>query len=126
MKGNGGEFMAKFAVFVFADDETKEGLGRVVNAMEAVKELSEANHDVKLFFDGYGTVWPAKLASKDHLAHGLYESVKGNIDGACSFCATAFVAKNGIQKCELKLIDEYDQHISIAKLVSDGYQIINF
>lgn len=118
--------MTKFAVFVFSDNETKEGLGRVVNAMEAVKELSEANHDVKLFFDGYGTAWPAKLASKDHLAHGLYNTVIKNIDGACLFCATAFGAKDGIQKCGLKLVDEYDQHISIANLVTDGYQIINF
>jgi hypothetical protein len=118
--------MTKFAVFVFADNETKEGLGRVVNAMEAVKELSEANHDVKLFFDGHGTAWPAKLASKDHLAHNLYESVRKNIDGVCLFCAIAFGTKNGVQKCGLKLVDEYDQHISIANLVSDGYQIINF
>jgi hypothetical protein len=118
--------MKKFAVFVFADNETKEGLGRVVNAMEVVKELAEANHDVKLFFDGYGTAWPAKLANKDHLAHGLYESVRRNIDGACLFCATAFDTKVGVQKCGLKLVDEYDQHISIANLVSDDYQIINF
>lgn len=118
--------MKKFAVFVFADNETKEGLGRVVNAMETVKELSETNHDVKLFFDGYGTAWPAKLSNKDHLAHDLYESVQKNIDGACSFCAAAFDAKSDIQKCGLKLVDEYEQHISIANLVSDGYQIINF
>lgn len=118
--------MAKFAIFVFSDCETKDGLGRVVNAMESVKELSEAGNDVKLFFDGYGTAWPEKLASKDHLAHNLYESVRNNISGACLFCATAFNAKDGIQKCNLNLVDEYEQHISIADLVSDGYHIINF
>ena len=53
-------------------------------------------------------------------------SVRKNIDGACLFCATAVGAKDGVQKCGLKLIDEYEQHVSIANLVSDGYQIINF
>lgn len=118
--------MTKYAVFVFADPETKEGLGRVVNAMEMVKELEETGRDVRLFFDGYGTGWPAKLSGRDHIAHKLFEAVKGNINGACTFCATAFNTKGGIQQCSIQLIKEYDQHISIAKLVSDGYQIINF
>lgn len=118
--------MKKFAVFVFADTETKEGLGRVVNAMEMIKELDENGHEVKLFFDGYGTGWPAKLVSKDHIAHKLYESVKGKVNGACMFCATAFGTKGGVQQCSIKLVDEYDQHISIGKIVSDGYHIINF
>lgn len=118
--------MTKFAIFVFADPETKEGLGRAVNAMEMVKELNGKNHEVKLFFDGYGTGWPANLSNKDHIAHKLFETVKGNVNGACMFCATAFNTKGGVQQCNIKLVDEYDQHISIAKLVSDGYQIINF
>ena len=118
--------MTKFAVFIFADPETTEGLGRVVNAMEMVKELREANHDVKLYFDGYGTGWPAKLSGKDHIAHKLFESVKGKDVGACTFCATAFNTKGGVQQSSIQLINEYDQHISIAKLVSNGYQIVNF
>lgn len=118
--------MAKYAVFVFADPETKEGLGRLVNAMEMVKELDEENHDVKLFFDGYGTGWLAKLSSKDHIAHKLFEAVEGRINGACMFCATAFGTKNGVQQCSIQLVNEYDQHVSIAKLVSNGYQIVNF
>ena len=126
MKIVGGEIMKKFAIFVFADAETKEGLGRVVNAMEMVKELDKNDHEVKLFFDGYGTGWPAKLISKDHIAHQLFESIKRNVHGACMFCATAFGTKDSLQKCNVNLIDEFDQHISIAKLVSEDYQIINF
>ena len=122
----GGETMKKFAVFVFADSETKEGLGRVVNAMETVKELNENGYETKLFFDGYGTGWPTKLESKDHIAHPLYESIKSKINGACMFCATAFGTKGSVQQCSIKLVDEYDQHISIANLVSDGHQIINY
>ena len=118
--------MTKFAIFVFADPETKDGLGRVVNAMEAVKELDGAGHDVRLYFDGYGTACPAILSDESHIAHGLFESVHQNIVGACTFCATAFGTKTGIQKCSIALINEYDQHISIAKLISDGHQIINF
>ncbi|MFY9300474.1 MAG: hypothetical protein WAO91_04725 [Candidatus Nitrosotenuis sp.] len=118
--------MAKFAIFVFADPQTKEGLGRVVNAMESVKELDEAGHKVRLYFDGYGTACPAALSSKDHIAHDLFDAVKGNIEGACAFCATAFGTRGGVEQCRVRLVDEYDQHISIAGLVSDGYHIMNF
>jgi hypothetical protein len=76
--------MEKFAIFVFADPQTKEGLGRVVNTMEAVKELDEAGHKVNLYFDGYGTACPAILSSKDHIAHNLFDAVKGNVEGACT------------------------------------------
>jgi hypothetical protein len=40
--------MAKVAIVVLAGTETHEGLGRVVNALEAVKEFKEARDDVKL------------------------------------------------------------------------------
>lgn len=47
--------MPKAAIVVLADTETHEGLGRVVNALEAVKEFQDAGEDVQLIFDGAGT-----------------------------------------------------------------------
>lgn len=46
----------KVALIVLADNETHEGLGRVVNAMVATKELP-AGDEVGLIVDGGGTVW---------------------------------------------------------------------
>jgi hypothetical protein len=116
--------MNKIAIFVFADTESKEGLGRVVNALETANEFK--NDDVRLYFDGTGTKWPAELAKENHIAHKLYESVTGKVAGACSFCATAFGATESIKKANVQIISEFDDHISIKKLLSEGYQILNF
>jgi hypothetical protein len=116
----------KVAIFVLADVGTHEGLGRVVNALEAVKQFKEAKDDVKLYFDGTGPKWISELSKKDHIAHGLFESVKDKLEGACLFCATAFGAKGSVQECKVQIIDEKDQHIDVRNLVASGFQIINF
>lgn len=118
--------MVKLAVFVLADTQTDEGLGRVVNAMTAVKELRKAGDEVRLYFDGTGTRWPEVLSKKDHIAHELYESVRGDVAGACMFCATAFGAKESVRSSKVELVDEFSQHVSIKRLLSEGFQIMNF
>ena len=62
-----GGVKIKAAIFVLADIESHEGLGRVVNALEAVKQFKEAKDDVKLYFDGTGTKWISELNKKDHI-----------------------------------------------------------
>ncbi len=114
----------KIAIFVFADTESMEGLGRIVNALEAAKEFKD--EDMRLYFDGTGTKWPAELAKEDHIAHKLYESVNGKIMGACSFCAAAFGATESVRKARVQLVSEFDDHISIRQLLSEGFQILNF
>jgi hypothetical protein len=118
--------LKKIAAFVFADTQTHEGLGRVVNALETVKEFKVSGDDVRLYFDGTGTKWPAELAKPDHIANPLYESVKDMVEGACHFCARAFNAEDSIRQCKIEMVSEFENHISIKKLVSDGYQIMNF
>ena len=116
--------MNKVAIFVFADTDSNEGLGRVVNALETAKEFQ--NDEMRLYFDGTGTKWPAELSRSDHLAHKLYQSIRGNVTGACEFCATAFGAKEAIRSAGIQLIDEHDDHVSVKKLVSEGFHIMNF
>lgn len=116
----------KVAIFVLADVGTYDGLGRAVNALEAAKQFKESGDNVKVYFDGAGTKWIAELSKKDHIAHGLYETVSDKIDGACLFCASAFGAKDSVKQCQVELISEKDQHVDVRKLVSDGYTILNF
>lgn len=118
--------MAKVAIVVLADTETHEGLGRVVNALEAVKEFKEAKDDVQLIFDGAGPKWIPELSKPDHKIHGLYESVKDRIAGACEFCAGAFGVKDKVVACGVKLAGDFEGHPSFRKLVSEGYQVITF
>lgn len=111
---------------VLADNETHEGLGRVVNAMVATRELQDAGDDVRLIFDGGGTTWPGELSNDEHTAHGLWESVHESVYGACSYCADAFEATQDVANAEVKLLDEYKRHPSIRTLLDDGYQILTF
>ncbi|MGH9152082.1 MAG: DsrE family protein [Acidimicrobiales bacterium] len=116
----------KLAMVVLADDETHEGLGRVVNALVATKELVDGGDDVTLIFDGGGTVWPGVLSEEDHPAHQMWESVHHAVAGACSYCADAFGATSGVRKAGVELLDQYDRHPSFRALLHDGYQIITF
>ncbi len=118
--------MSKITVIVFADKETHEGLGRIYNALETVKEAKKEGIDVQLIFDGAGTVWIPELENKEHIAHPLYSEVKDKVTGACDFCAKAFGVKDEILKIDINLLDQFEGHPSIAKLVKEGYQIITF
>jgi hypothetical protein len=117
--------MNKAFVLVLADTETKEDLGRVVNAMQTVKEFKDAGDEVRLVFDGAGTRWLGELGSTEHKYHALFESVKDRA-GACSYCAGAFGVKAAVERHQVTLLDEFDGHPSLRSAVSDGYQVISF
>jgi len=116
----------KIAIFVLADTDTPEGLGRVVNALEATRQFKEARNDVRIYFDGTGTKWISELNRKDHVAHDLFETVKDKIEGACMFCSNAFGATDSVKQCNTELVNEKDEHIDVQRLVTDGFLILNF
>ncbi len=118
--------MDKVAVIVLADKETHEGLGRLYNALETVKEMKEERIEVQLIFDGAGTVWISELENEEHIANQLYREVKDKITGVCDFCSKAFEVKNEIAKTDVPFLDEFEGLPSLAKLVKEGYQIITF
>lgn len=118
--------MAKVAIVVLADTDTHEALGRVVNALEAVKEFKDAKDDVRLIFDGAGSKWVGELSKPGHKVAPLFAAVKDRVTGVCAFCAGAFGAKEQVQACDVKLLSEYDGHPSFKKLVDAGYQVITF
>ncbi len=116
----------KVAIVVLADTETHEALGRVVNALEAVKEFKEARDEVRLIFDGAGVKWVTELSRPEHKLRALFAAVKDKVAGVCEYCAGAFGVKEGVQACQVSLLSEYDRHPSFRKLVSEGYQVITF
>ncbi len=118
--------MAKAAIVVLADTESKEGLGRVANALTSTKEFKEEDHEVTVIFDGAGTKWVGELSDPNHKYHGHFESVKDKIEGACAYCAKAFGVKEEVKESGVELMGEFEGHPSLAKLVSHGYQVITF
>lgn len=118
--------MNKIAILILADSESHGDMGRVTNALEIAKEFKEHDDQVKIVFDGAGTKWVGKLADPENKMNPLYESVKEDVLGACSFCAKAFGVKNQVEKADVKLLDDYDGHPSVRTLVQDGFQVMTF
>ncbi len=118
--------MNKVAIVVLADTETLGELGRIVNALEAVKEFKDAGDDVRLIFDGAGTKWIGALAGTDHHYADLFAAVKDTVSGACAYCADAFQVSEAVRESGVGFLGEYDDHPSFRKLVSEGYQVITF
>jgi len=118
--------MHKIAIIVLAGTGQADSMGRIVNALMAVKEFKENNDDVQLIFSGLGTTWLAELARPEHQLHTVYNAVKENIAGACGFCATAYDATESIKVCGIPILEDYGTNMSYAKLIHDGYQVITF
>lgn len=43
--------------------------------------------EVTVIFDGAGTQWVPALSDEDHKYHRLFEAIKDNVAGVCSYCA---------------------------------------
>ena len=118
--------MSKVAILILAEEGSHESLGRIVNALEFAKELDEKDHSVHIIFDGAGTTFIPALQDQEHKAHKLYKAVEERIDGACKFCAKAFGVINEVNSSNIDLLDDYDDHPSLEKYISQGYQIVTF
>ena len=117
--------MSKFAILILADTHDGESLGRVVNGLISAHELATSGHEVKVIFDGAGTIGLAKVSDPKHDYHKLYVPVKDHV-AACSYCANAFEQKATLEQRSITLLDEHEGHPSFAKLASAGYQIVSF
>jgi hypothetical protein len=118
--------MAKAALVVLADTNSREGLGRVANALVTAAEFDEAGDEVTIVFDGAGTKWIPELADAEHKYHGRFEALKPRVAGACAYCAQAFGVRKEVEAAGVAMLDEYEQHPSLRRLVGDGYQVITF
>lgn len=118
--------MANAAIVILAGTESHEGLGYLVNGLEAAKEFQETDgDDVEVIFDGAGTEWVAALEGGDHDASPLYEALKGNVS-VCEYCAGAFGVDTVVEESSVETLGEYEGHPSIRDLVDDDYEIISY
>lgn len=118
--------MAKISVVLVAGTESHADLGRALNALTMVKEAKEAGDEVELVFDGAGTQWVREFGSEDHKLHGVYETVRDKIAGACEFCANAFGVTEDVKVQDVRLLQEYEGHPSLRGRVAEGYEVITF
>lgn len=118
--------MSNIAIVILTDTEGSEGLGRVVNALTAAKEFKEGGDHVKVAFTGAGTKWVGELTKPDHKLHSVFNELKDQITGACSFCAGAFGVDESVQSAGVNLLEEYGTNMSFRQLIQDGYHVLTF
>lgn len=118
--------MSKAALIVFADTDTAEGLGRAVNALVTAKEFKDAGDDALVVFDGAGTKWVAELSDPGHQYHQLLEDTQSLVAGACGYCSSAFGVREQVEQSAVPLLEEYEGHPSVRRLISDGYEVVTF
>jgi hypothetical protein len=118
--------MNKAAIVVFADIETHGELGRIVNALSTADEFREHDDDVTIIFDGAGVRWAAELSKPDHRLHQTFERLRGNVAGACHYCAGAFEVREELEQIGFPLLRDHKGHPSLRSLVQDGYEVITF
>jgi hypothetical protein len=52
--------------------------------------------------------------------------VLADTDSREGLSAAAFGVRKEVEAAQVELLDEYEQHPSIRRLVADGYQVITF
>jgi hypothetical protein len=118
--------MAKAAILVLSDMERREGMGRVLTALEATKELKDKGGKVELIFDGAGTTSVVAIAHPEHDLYRLYTQIQDQVTGLCRLCARAFGVFEEAERVGLTFLAEYDQHPSMHRLLEDGNEFIIF
>ncbi|MBI4557091.1 MAG: DsrE family protein [Candidatus Hydrogenedentes bacterium] len=118
--------MNRTASVLLAGTEGLESMGRMANALTAVKDFKDAGDDVKLIFDGAGVIWIRELAKPEHRYHGLYAELRSHIAGVYEYCAKAFHVTDAIDAQGLPYAIEHQGHPSFRRLLLDGYQVLNF
>lgn len=118
--------MAKISVVVLAGTESHADLGRVLNALELVKEAAQEGDETELVFDGPGVGWIPELSDPEHKLHAAFQQVRGRVAGACEFCADAFDVKEDVRGADISLLAEFEGHPSIRQRVADGFEVVTF
>lgn len=118
--------MTKVAIVLLADTEDLGDMGRMANALSAVKEFKEAGDEVQMIFDGAGVKWIGELENPQHKYHADYQAVQDKIAGVCKYCANAFQVSDQVKDSKVTFADEFNGHPSFRKLVNQEYQVITF
>jgi hypothetical protein len=115
--------MKKFAIMVHASES--EG-AKALHSLLYAQELHEAGHDVKVIFDGAGTVWVKKFEDPESKYNPMYKAVKklGVLSGACEYCAGVFGVENEVRQSGIRTLNDSGGHPSLAQLIAEDYQII--
>lgn len=125
--------MNKVAIIILSDPTNggEDAFGRAFNGLAAAWDIKQSGGDVTIIFQGAGTRWPGLITQPNHPLNGLYELVKGSIEGVSCGCSDAFGAAESNAACGMKTISESPVPgtsgiASFAKLLKFGTTVLTF
>lgn len=82
----------------------------------------------KIVIEGSATKLIPEMAAKGNPLNKLYRECKsaGLIDGVCKACAAKMNVTKAVEKEGLRFLDSMSGHPSMARYLTDGYDIISF
>jgi hypothetical protein len=116
--------MERVAVVSLVDPSVDHA--RMLHAFEYIFDLKNNGIGAQLFLDGASVkIVDFIYNNPSDIIKPLYDSaIKDRLlEEACNFCADAFKVKEKIVDSNIKLSPE-NHHISIARLIKEGYRII--
>ena len=113
----------KYLVFAF-NGETNCFVHALLNA----EEFYEEGFDVKLVIEGSATKQVKLMNDPENEFANLYQRIKDKslVDCVCRVCAKKMNSLDSAREQNLKICDSLSGHVSMAKYIKDGYEIITF
>lgn len=99
---------------------------KVYRALGTAQEFKQAGDDVTIVFDGSGVDSLAAAAAVDHPLHGLLESLRDEVAGACGFCTQAHKVEKTVTAAGYPLLTDNNGHASIRDLVVEGRTVLTY
>ena len=84
--------------------------------------------EVRIIIEGAATKLVPELAAAGNPMFPLYQKAKdqGLIEGVCKACATRMGTLDAAQAQGLRLLDDMSGHPSMARYLSEGWEILTF
>ncbi|MGQ9499220.1 MAG: cytoplasmic protein [Dissulfurimicrobium sp.] len=113
--------MKKTAIFAFRGDPMC-----FVHVLLNALDMNEKGMEGKIIIEGEATKLIPELEKPDHFLHSLYEKVKkaGLIDAVCKACSAKMGVLDEIERLGLPVASEMSGHVSIARYINMGFEII--
>jgi hypothetical protein len=113
----------KIALFLFTGPASS---CKLMHAFVFARDIKARGGEAKIILEGESPGWLLKLPDPTHKLHGIYQKVKqeGLIDAVCRACALQANAVAAAQQEGLPLADDASGHVSLAKYVEQGYQVV--
>ena len=106
--------------------------GRTIHALKLAARLQAAGADVVVHFHGEGVKWIDRFVSRTDDSHPFvknygyaFDAIRGRIK-ACNMCCKRFDQTEAVQRAEVAILGEGQDHTDVGQWVLDGYQVINY